>query len=88
LLVLVLAIAACGGVGGADLPSTTTSEATADRDSGVVAPDVTTTTVGDQTTTTNSRPPAPDFTLGLGGGGSYTLSKGEKPVYLVFWAEW
>jgi hypothetical protein len=31
---------------------------------------------------------APDFTLELGDGGSYTLSDGEKPVYLVFWAEW
>jgi hypothetical protein len=31
---------------------------------------------------------APDFTLQLGEGGSYTLSEGAKPVYLVFWAEW
>jgi hypothetical protein len=40
------------------------------------------------TETTSDRPLAPDFTLELGGGGSYTLSEGEKPVYLVFWAEW
>lgn len=33
-------------------------------------------------------PVAPDFTLVLGDGGSYTLSESEKPVYLVFWAEW
>ena len=32
--------------------------------------------------------PAPDFTLALGDGGSYTLSEGAKPVYMVFWAEW
>ncbi|GMQ86597.1 MAG: hypothetical protein BMS9Abin07_2182 [Acidimicrobiia bacterium] len=33
-------------------------------------------------------PPAPDFTLALDGGGSFTLSAEEKPVYMVFWAEW
>lgn len=40
------------------------------------------------TTTMSDREVAPDFTLELGDGGSYTLSQGEKPVYLVFWAEW
>jgi hypothetical protein len=38
--------------------------------------------------TTSDRPLAADFTLELGDGGSFTLSEGEKPVYLVFWAEW
>ncbi len=33
-------------------------------------------------------PPAPDFTLALGDGGEFTLSAEQKPVYLVFWAEW
>ena len=33
-------------------------------------------------------PIAPDFTLALGDGGAFTLSEGEKPVYMVFWAEW
>lgn len=47
-----------------------------------------TTTVPDATATTSDRPLAPDFTLELGDGGSYTLSDGAKPVYLVFWAEW
>lgn len=36
----------------------------------------------------SDRPIAPDFTLELGTGGTFTLSEGEKPVYLVFWAEW
>ena len=31
---------------------------------------------------------APDFTLALGQGGSLTLSAEQKPVYMVFWAEW
>lgn len=33
-------------------------------------------------------PDAPDFTLALGEGGSFTLSEEQKPVYMVFWAEW
>lgn len=33
-------------------------------------------------------PDAPDFTLALGEGGEFTLSAEQKPVYLVFWAEW
>ena len=46
------------------------------------------TTDADRTTTTSGREVAPDFTLELGDGGTYTLSEGTKPVYLVFWAEW
>jgi hypothetical protein len=49
---------------------------------------VTSTSLPDVTSTSPERPVAPDFTLQLGEGGSYTLSDGEKPVYLVFWAEW
>jgi hypothetical protein len=52
-----------------------------------VATTVTTTEPG-TTEVTSDRPVAPDFTLQLGDGGSYTLSEGSKPVYLVFWAEW
>ncbi len=40
------------------------------------------------TTTTSGRPTAPDFTLELGGGGTFTLSEQDKPVFVVFWAEW
>jgi hypothetical protein len=53
------------------------------------APTTTTTTTAPETTeTTSGRPSAPDFSLELGEGGTYTLSGGAKPVYLVFWAEW
>lgn len=38
--------------------------------------------------TSSSGPVAPDFTLALGEGGTFTLSEGTKPVYMVFWAEW
>jgi peroxiredoxin len=31
---------------------------------------------------------APDFTLALGDGGTFTLSDEQKPVYMIFWAEW
>jgi len=31
---------------------------------------------------------APDFTLALGDGSTFTLSETDRPVYLVFWAEW
>lgn len=43
---------------------------------------------GSTSSTLSGRPAAPDFTLALGDGGSFTLSEGAKPVYLVFWAEW
>ena len=52
------------------------------------SPDDTATTAEGTTSTTSDRMPAPDFTLELSDGGSYTLSEGAKPVYLVFWAEW
>ena len=33
-------------------------------------------------------PPAPDFTLALDDGSEFVLSDEQKPVYVVFWAEW
>lgn len=33
-------------------------------------------------------PAAPDFTLALADGSTFVLSEADKPVYLVFWAEW
>ena len=33
-------------------------------------------------------PDAPDFSLALGDGSTYQLAADDKPVYLVFWAEW
>ncbi len=31
---------------------------------------------------------APEFNLTLSQGNTFTLSQGEKPLYMVFWAEW
>ena len=33
-------------------------------------------------------PPAPTFELALSDGPTFRLSDEEKPVYMVFWAEW
>jgi hypothetical protein len=74
-LVLVLLGSACGDGAVDETTSSTTTVAT-------------TTTTAEPTTTISGRPIAPDFTLQLGDGGSYTLSEGARPVYLVFWAEW
>lgn len=96
LLLLALATAcSSGGVGtttslsaGSDAtdPSVTTTVGRVDE----TAPTSTATTepAAATTETTTGRPLAPDFTLELGDGGEYTLSEGERPVYLVFWAEW
>ncbi len=89
LCLLVLVVAACAGESG-----TTTS--IADPGATTVATSNSTTTLGTgettsssgETTTTSDRELAPDFTLELGDGGTYTLSEGARPVYLVFWAEW
>lgn len=89
-LAFVLMAVACGGaaeaVSGQASASTDvqqSSEATTPPATGA-APSSTDTV----TTPTNEGPPAPDFTLALGDGGSYTLSQGAKPVYMIFWAEW
>ena len=33
-------------------------------------------------------PPAPDFELALANGTAFNLAAEQKPVYMVFWAEW
>ena len=96
-VVFALALVACGDsapVGSAD-PSTTTAGATTSPPS-TGAPGTTgatATTSAPMETTTRVRPDgeaAPDFTLALalGDGGTFTLSDEQKPVYMVFWAEW
>jgi hypothetical protein len=86
--VALLLVTACGG-GSVGATTSAPSATTSSTEVGATTiPGETTTTAGGETTTTNDRMQAPDFTLQLGNGGSYTLSEGSKPVYLVFWAEW
>ena len=84
-IVFLALVAACGGgTVGADTTAATTT----------AAPDI-----GGALPTTSEAPaatapvepegdPAPDFLLELGDGGTFVLSAEEKPVYMVFWAEW
>lgn len=98
LAALVLALGACGGAaddGGNSLEppvdstgavETTVAPSTT-SDASPPETGVTESTLG-ATTTTSDREVAPDFTLELGEGGTYTLSEGANPVFMVFWAEW
>lgn len=66
---------------------TTTAPVTTDEAEPATAPDPTTTTAAPAVIVDG--PPAPDFTLTLEDPqGVFTLSEEQKPVYLVFWAEW
>lgn len=66
---------------------TTTAPVTTDDAEPATAPDPTTTTAAPAVIVDG--PPAPDFTLALEDPqGVFTLSEEQKPVYLVFWAEW
>ncbi|HEX6947177.1 MAG TPA: TlpA disulfide reductase family protein [Acidimicrobiia bacterium] len=78
LLVLTLLLAAC--TAGADMPTTT-----APAPATTITTEPSTTTVA---TVGHDRELAPDFTLELADGDAFTLSKTDKPVYLIFWAEW
>jgi hypothetical protein len=77
-----LVVAACGGAAGVTTPEPT----------GDPAPTTATSPSTDDAPATERErpdgPDAPDFTLALGQGGSFTLSAEQKPVYMVFWAEW
>lgn len=93
--ILILAlVAACGGTPVQDpgtttaVPETSTTQEPAEDPATTDTPAGAEDDTGPTTTTSSGRPVAPDFTLELGDGGEYTLSEAEKPVYLVFWAEW
>lgn len=91
-VVLSFVLGACASSAESGTTSTvdSTSSSTTESSSDPTEPpdEVTTTSESGATDTTSDRPLAPDFTLDLGDGGTYTLSEGERPVYLVFWAEW
>jgi len=89
-IALALVAAACGG-SAATTPDPSGDTAVAATPSS----DSTSDAGGDSTSSGDSTdrvrpdgPDAPEFTLALGEGGSFTLSQEQKPVYMVFWAEW
>ena len=92
LLGLAILAAACGG--GADAPvATTNPPATIGTTVGATASPTTSAPSTTEAATPGATLPAsaeeaPDFALALGTGGTFALSEEQKPVYLVFWAEW
>jgi hypothetical protein len=86
LLAAVLALAGCASAQLDDAPSVTSGATTTLGPTMTTSPSTTTPT--SPSTTASGREAAPDFTLALHGGGSYTLSDENRPVYLLFWAEW
>ncbi len=91
IVALAMVAAACAGgaadePGGAEpsVPSTTST---------AVAPGASTAPSTSSTSTQPAAPApdgpsAPDFSLALADGGTFVLSQEQKPVYLIFWAEW
>ena len=103
LLALVLVISACGGVSG-DSGQTTAAPGSTSATQETAAPTDTAESAdppaSDVTTGADAPdepaeqapsfdgPPAPDFELALADGSNFSLSAEQKPVYVVFWAEW
>ena len=68
------------GDGAADATATTAGESDGGQDP--------TTAAATEAPPVVDGPEAPDFALTLGSGDTFVLSDEQKPVYLVFWAEW
>jgi len=83
--VLMLLLGACGGAENATLSADGAATTT------VVGAQTTTTAVPETTAATTKAPDgpaAPDFELELSDGSTFVLSEAQKPIYMVFWAEW
>ncbi len=81
LLAIVLLAAACGGSGGDAEPAAVPAPATDPGAAAVTAPS--------PGAGAFDGPPVPDFTLALENReATYRLSASDRPLYLVFWAEW
>ncbi len=87
---LSLAAVACGGGAAPDEPAPAAEITTTPAEDTVPPADPAPpgTAAEEPPQTSVEGPPAPDFALALGDGGVFTLSEEQKPVYLVFWAEW
>lgn len=101
-VVLALVVASCGGsdepstaltdsasrVGTTTTTSVAVDSAPATTDTASMADDAAPATTNAPPAEPPDGPPAPDFALALADGSSFSLSAAEKPVYMVFWAEW
>ena len=97
LLVFALGAASCSGTEASSdtIVSTTATEGqvtTSTMEAETNGSETSTTAAATATTAatppTVDGPPAPDFTLALADGTDFVLSEEQKPVYMVFWAEW
>ena len=97
--VVALVLSACGGAGDQTAQSTTTLQDVAVSPDRVVTTSTPAATdSGDSESAASTASPAvapsfdgpaaPDFDLALSDGSTFLLSDEEKPVYIVFWAEW
>lgn len=85
-VVLVVLAAACAP--GQTVGDPTTTAPSGGETTSSTAPGTTGPTSPPPTSPDHDRELAPDFTLLLGDGDTFTLSATDKPVYLIFWAEW
>ena len=99
LVIAALAVVAASCSDGPDVaapseePSSTTTVVQAESDVSTTASTVPNSTLPESeapqdTAAPVDGPAAPDFTVTLDDGTEFTLSEEQKPVYLVFWAEW
>ena len=96
---MALVAAACSGGEATETVSSSSVVSTEAAAPGTTATTATEAPANDATTSTAApaestqplpveAPPAPDFTLALDDGSEFVLSDEQKPVYVVFWAEW
>ena len=101
-IALALALSACGGTE-SDTAETAASSSTTDAVSSTAAPTTGQSEAPGASEGTDDPapaateapaapsfdgPPAPDFELVLSNGETFTVSGEQKPIYMVFWAEW
>lgn len=95
---LLLIAAACGGAGTPDTVATSTTGGDSAAQLSTESPDFNEAPDPTQAPDTESGSAvpapssdgsvAPDFTTVLADGSAFNLGEHDKPVYLVFWAEW
>lgn len=90
-LVLILLATACGGGDSLEGGSPGSNSPASTSRTTALAPETAPSTAANSTTEAGpdlNVEIAPDFSLQLGNGETFTLSEENRPVYLLFWAEW